>query len=95
MQQLGAADILTQGAATAGLAKVLVDLIRLSPIPSPSILLPIIALACSEMVAVLLLLANGGEFNKQNVALVILVGLAAAAGAVGITEVQKSVNANK
>lgn len=88
----GPVDFVTQGAAAAGFAKVLVDLIKLSPIPSPSVVLPIFAFICSEGCAFLLLVANGGTLNAQNAAITALIGVAATAGAIGITEAQKKAN---
>lgn len=87
-----AGDIVTQGAAAAGFAKVLVDLIKLSPIPSPSVVLPIFAFICSEMCAFLLLIANGGTVNSQTAAITALIGIAATAGAAGMTAVQNKAN---
>jgi hypothetical protein len=92
MATLGAADIVTQGAAAAGFAKVLVDLIKLSPVPSPSIVLPIFAFICSEGCAFLLFLANGGAFTSQSIAICALVGIAATAGAIGMTAAQNKAN---
>lgn len=88
-------DIVTQGAAAAGFAKILVDLVRLSPIPSPSAFLPPLALIFSEACAFLLFAAKGGTFNQQSIASTLLVGIAATAGAVGITEVQKQATGPK
>lgn len=86
------AEIITQGAAAAGFAKVLVDLVKLSAIPSPSAILPILAFIFSEACAFLLSLANGGTFTKQSVSVTILIGIAATAGAIGITEAQNRAN---
>lgn len=89
MEPLSAAGIITQGAAAAGFAKILVDLIKMSPIPSPSVVLPIFAFLCSEMMAFLLFLAGGGALTTSSIALNALVGVAATAGAIGMTETQK------
>ena len=88
----GAVDIVTQGAAAAGFAKVLVDLIKLSPVPSPSVVLPIFAFICSQGCAFLLFMANGGVFTSQTIALTALIGVAATAGAMGITAAQNQAN---
>ena len=92
MEPLSAAEIVTQGAAAAGFAKILVDLIRMSPIPSPSVVLPIFAFFCSEGMAFLLFLAGGGSLTTSSTALTVLVGVAATAGAIGMTEAQKHSN---
>lgn len=92
MAEIGAADMVTQGAAAAGFAKILVDLVKMSPIPSPSIVLPIFAFIFSEASAFLLFMANGGTFTSQNVALTVLIGIAATAGAIGITAAQNQAN---
>lgn len=87
------AGIVTQGAAAAGLAKVLVDLIKLSPIPSPAVVLPIFAFVCSEACAFLLAAADATTvFNRPTITLTILIGIAATAGAAGITAVQNQAN---
>lgn len=92
MEQPGPVDFVVQGAAAAGFAKVLVDLIKMSPIPSPSIVLPIFAFICSEACAFLLLVANGGSLNGQNAAITALIGIAATAGAMGMTAAQNKAN---
>lgn len=86
-------DIITQGAAAAVFAKVLVDLIKLSPVPSPSVVLPIFAFLCSEGCAFLLAASNAATiFNRPTITLTVLVGIAATAGAVGVTAVQNKAN---
>jgi hypothetical protein len=83
-------DIITQGAAAAGFAKVLVDLIKMSPIPSPSVVLPIFAFICAEGCAFLLAASDAATvFNRPTITLTILIGIAATAGAIGMTEAQK------
>lgn len=37
---MDAASIVTQGAAAAGFAKILVDVVKVSPLPSPAMVLP-------------------------------------------------------
>lgn len=86
-------DIVTQGAAAAGFAKVLVDLIKMSPIPSPSVVLPIFAFLLSEGCAFLLAASHAETvFNRPTITLTILVGIAATAGAMGITAAQNQAN---
>lgn len=88
-----AVDIITQGAAAAGFAKILVDLIKLSPIPSPSVVLPIFAFICSEGCAFLLAASNAATvFNRPTITMTVLVGIAATAGAIGMTAAQNKAN---
>lgn len=86
-------DIITQGAATAGFAKVLVDLVKMSPIPSPSAVLPALAFLFSEACAFLLAGSDAATvFDRPTVMLTVLVGIAATAGAIGMTEAQNKAN---
>lgn len=90
---MDAVDIVTQGAAAAGFAKVLVDLIKLSPIPSPSVVLPIFAFLCSEGCAFLLAASSATTvFNRPTITLTVLIGIAATAGAMGMTAAQNKAN---
>ena len=90
-----ASEIVTQGAAAAGFAKVLVDIVKMSPIPSPSAVVPVLAFLFSEGCAFLLALAGDTTFTKPAIALTLLVGIAATAGAMGITIAQEKANPPK
>ncbi len=87
-----ATDIVTQGAAAAVFAKVLVDVVKMTPIPSPRAILPLLAFLFSEASAFLLAAASDATFNRPTIALEILVGVAATAGAIGVTEAQNKAN---
>lgn len=83
-------DIITQGAAAAVFAKILVDLIKMSPVYSPPAVLPILAFLFSEGCAFLLAGTDAGTvFNRSTIFRTVLIGIAATAGAIGITEAQK------
>lgn len=86
------AEVITSGAAAAIFAKVLTDVVKLSPLPSPAILLPFLALAFSELSAFLLAMANNATFDRPTVAITILVGIAATTGAMGATALQNKSN---
>lgn len=90
-----AAEILTQGAAASAFAKILVDLVKVSPLPSPSLLLPVLALVFSEAMAFLLFATGTEPFTRQAIAQTILVGVAATAGAIGTTALQNRSNDDK
>lgn len=88
-----AADIVIQGAAAAGFAKILVDLVKAIPLPSPAAVLPILAFVFSEACAFLLAGTSAETvFDRPTIFIVILVGIAATAGAMGATALQNKVN---
>ena len=90
---MDAADIITQGAAAAGFAKILVDLVKMSPLPSPSAVLPVFAFFFSQGCAFLAVAAKDtAVFNRPTIAATILVGIAATAGAIGLTAAQNKAN---
>lgn len=87
---MDAQDIITQGAAAAGFAKILVDLIKMSPVYSPPALLPILAFVFSEGAAFLLAGTDSSVvFDRSTIFTTILIGIGATAGAIGLTEAQK------
>lgn len=85
-------NIVVQAAAAAMFVKVLVDIVKTSPIPSPSAVLPILALVFGEGVAFLLFVAGGGALNAQSGAMIGLVGILAAGSAMGVTALQNKSN---
>jgi hypothetical protein len=86
---MDAADIITQGVAAAGFAKVLVELVKLSPIPAARSALPILAFFFSEGCAFLLAATKATTvFDRPTIAIVVLVGISATAGAIGLTALQ-------
>jgi ABC-type Fe3+-siderophore transport system permease subunit len=89
---MDATAIITQGAAASVFAKVLVDVVKVSPVPSPGIVLPVLAFIFSEGAAFLLLMASVEPFTRQSVSLTVLVGIAATAGAMGTTALQNQAN---
>lgn len=84
-------SILVLSAAGTTFAKLLVDLARLGVPNAPSWLWPLLAALFGVGVVLLLMLANDVALTQQAVAQGILAGVLSAAGAVGITEVQKRV----
>jgi hypothetical protein len=86
---MNASDVITQGAAAAGFAKVLVEIVKMS-LPNVSRnMIPLFALLLSEASAFLLVTASGTmSFDKQTIAVVILMGIGATAGAIGVSAVQ-------
>lgn len=79
---MDALEIVKDGATAAGFAKVLIDVIKMTPIPSPSTSLPILAFVASEVCAFLLFWAGDAPMNRQSLAITVLVGIAATGGAV-------------
>lgn len=86
---MDAADIITQGAAAAGFAKILVDLVKMSPLPIVSKVLPVLAFIFSEGCAFLLAGTNSAVvFDRPTIFITILVGIGATAGATALTLTQ-------
>lgn len=83
------ADIITQGAAAAGFAKILVEVVKMTTLVSNRNALPIVAFLFSEGCA-FLLAATGSDFvfNRQSIAITVLVGIGATAGAIAATALQ-------
>lgn len=83
------ADIVTQGAAAAGFAKILVELVKMTTLVASRNALPILAFIFSEGCAFLLAAASSDTvFNRQSIALTVLVGIGATAGAIAATALQ-------
>lgn len=85
-------DIITQAAAAAMFAKVLVDVIKTSPLPSPAAVLPVLALTFGVGTAFLLFVAGGGALDHQSEAQIALVGILAGGSAIGVTALQNKAN---
>jgi hypothetical protein len=83
-------EIMLFAAAATGFAKPLVDLIRKSPIPSPSWALPFMAVGFGIIICFLLTLTSGQEITTQVIGADILAGIMAGVSSVGVTELQKS-----
>lgn len=89
MAAMTASDVLTQGAAAAGFAKVLVDVTKLTLVRMPRNYLPLAALFFSELCAFLLVAMGGSlSFDRQTISAVVLMGIGATAGAMAITSAQ-------
>lgn len=83
-----ALDIVKDGATAAGFAKILVDLVKIMPVPSPSVILPVLAFAFAEGCAFLLFLAGDSPTSRQSIAVTVLVGIAATGVAIAATQLQ-------
>lgn len=84
--------IVVQATAAAMFVKVLVDIVKTSPLPSPSAVLPILALVFGQGAALLLLLSGGGTLNTQTASTTALVGILATGFAMGVTALQNKSN---
>lgn len=88
---MDAQTIITQGVAASAFAKILVDLVKMSPVYSPPALLPILAFVFSEGCAFLLAgIDPSVVFDRATIFATVLIGIGATAGAIGITEAQKA-----
>ena len=76
-------------AAVTAVVKVLVDLFQLAWPERPSSAPPIMALATGVAVAFLMVVAGGQAVTEAVAAQAVLVGVLAAGGAVGVTELQE------
>lgn len=86
-------DIIIQAMAATTFAKVLVDITK-RIIGTEARFLPLLAIVYGIMTAILLALASEAVINSKNAAIMILVGILAGGGAVGVTELQKTSNSN-
>lgn len=84
--------VVVQTGAAGMFTKVLVDIVKTSPLPSPSAILPILAFIFGEIVSLLLHVAGGGTLNSQSYANIALVGILAAGSAMGVTALQNKSN---
>jgi hypothetical protein len=85
-------EIMLFAAAATGFTKPLVDLIKKSPIPTPTWLLPMLAVGLGIAICFLLSLQMGQEITSQVVGADILAGIVAGVGAVGVTELHRVAN---
>lgn len=85
-------DIILAAAAASMFAKVLTDIVKTSPLPSPAAVLPILAMLFGEGAAFLLLLAGSGAVNRASIAQTVLVGILAGGSAIGVTALQNKSN---
>lgn len=84
------AQIFLQTATATAFAKPLTDMVKKSPIPTPSWLLPIIAVVFGIGVCFCLSLILGNSLDGKTIGSDILAGAMAGVAAVGVTELQKS-----
>jgi len=88
-------NILIQAVAAAMFAKVLVDMVKLTPLYTVGWVPVALALLFGEASAFLLAVANGTALTAQMAANCALVGVLAAGSAVGVTELQKKAEEKK
>ena len=89
---MDATSIVTMAAAVTTFVKVLVDAIKVSPIPSPGAIVPILALVLSFILSFVYQVAQGVTMNHQVMAQTALVAILAFGGAVGVTALQNRGN---
>ena len=82
-------DLVIMSLAGLPVVKVLVDVLKISPVPTPGNLPAWLALAIGPPVQLLLLLYSGGVLNQQSLAGVMLAGLLSGGGAIGVVELGK------
>lgn len=84
-------SMLTQAMAVTTLAKVLVDMTKMAAPDAPKWIFPLVALAYSLLISMLLMTANGMVLDSVNISQGILNAILAAGAAIGVTELQKRV----
>ena len=82
-------DLVILGLAGLPLVKVLVDVLKISPVPTPGNLPAWLALLLGVPVQLLLLLYSGGALTQQSMAGAVLAGLLSGGGAIGVVELGK------
>lgn len=87
-------NIIIQAAAVTMFVKVLVDAMKISPIPSPAAIIPLVALFLSLSLSFLYQVADGVVLTRQIAAQAVFVAIMAFGGAVGVTELQKRARRN-
>jgi hypothetical protein len=90
-------NILIQAVAAAMFAKVLVDMVKLTPAQTLGWVLVLLAFAFGQASSFLLFFAtvDGAQLTTHTVSNCALVGILAAGSAIGVTELQKRAEANK
>lgn len=81
-------EMIAYATSTAPIAKLLVDIIKISVPRMPGRFSPLLALVLSIAVLLLFRVAYGGTLDGQVIAQSILAGIMAASGAVALTEAQ-------
>lgn len=91
-------NILIQAVAAAMFAKVLVDMVKLTPAQTLGWVLVMLAFAFGQVSSFALFLTTAPDdvpLTRKVVATCFLVGILAAGSAIGVTELQKRAEANK
>lgn len=87
-------QIFIQAAAATAFAKPLTDIVKKSPLPTSSWLLPVIAIGFGIGVCFCLSLISDNNLTRQVIGSNILAGAMAGIGAVGTTELQRKSDNN-
>lgn len=85
-------NIIVQAGAVTSFTKMLVDIVKVSDIPSPAAVLPALALFGAFGITVLLNISDGVQMTGPVWATSALVAIAGAAGAMGLTALQNQSN---
>lgn len=85
-------SILTTAVAVTMYVKVLIDVLKISPIPSPSAIVPLVALCLSFLLSFTYQVAQGVTLTKQSSAQTVFIAILAFGGAVGVTKLQDKAN---
>jgi hypothetical protein len=90
-------NILIQAVAAAMFAKVMVDMVKMTPAQTLGWVLVLLAFAFGQVSSFLLYFAtvDGAALSARAVSNCVLVGILAAGSAIGVTELQKKAEANK
>lgn len=79
-------NILMLAAAATTFVRVLIDLVKLSPLPTTGRIPAILAVPVGILVVLIMMVGNGAEINAQAAANAGLAGILAAGAALGVTE---------
>jgi len=84
-------SLITQAMAVTTLAKILVDMTKMTAPDAPKWIFPVAALGYSLVISMLLMTANGMVLDSINISQAILTAILASGAAIGVTELQKRV----
>lgn len=87
--QIEVGTILIMAAAVTGFVKPLVDILKKSPLPTPSWSLPVLAILVGVIICFCLSVALGHEITRQIIGLDIVAGFSGGLGAIAVTELQR------
>lgn len=88
-------NILVQAVAATMFAKVLTDIVKTTPLQTVGWVPVALAVLFGQLAAFLLAMYGGVALNTQAASGCVLVGVLAAGGAVGVTELQKTAETRK